>query len=178
MIETNKKLNGKNISIYKDINIEPDYPKWNDLSPVIVGFGPAGMLAALYLARCDAKPIIIERGSKIEDRKKDVEEFFKNKKLNINSNVQFGEGGAGAFSDGKLVTNVKDPLIKFILNELLFKVIGQFADSNAFLLHRVAIADSYCRRSLFNAFKVISHAVRRADFIMTTICFTDISTIF
>jgi len=117
MIETNKKLNGKNISIYKDINIEPDYPKWNDLSPVIVGFGPAGMLAALYLARCDAKPIIIERGSKIEDRKKDVEEFFKNKKLNINSNVQFGEGGAGAFSDGKLVTNVKDPLIKFILNE-------------------------------------------------------------
>lgn len=117
MVETDKKLNGKNISLYKEMDIELNYPKWNDMPPIIVGFGPAGMLAALYLARCNAKPIIIERGSKIEDRKREVNEFFDNKKLNPNSNVQFGEGGAGAFSDGKLVTNVKDPLIKFILNE-------------------------------------------------------------
>lgn len=117
MIETDKSLKGKEISEYKDTNVFLSYPKWNDLRPVIVGFGPAGMLAALYLARCNAKPIIIERGSKIEDRKKDVDEFLKNRVLNPNSNVQFGEGGAGAFSDGKLVTNVKSPLIKYILNE-------------------------------------------------------------
>ncbi|MBQ9124989.1 MAG: hypothetical protein IJY14_04770, partial [Acholeplasmatales bacterium] len=67
---------------------------------------------------CNAKPIIIERGSKIEERKKEVGEFLKNKILNPNSNIQFGEGGAGTFSDGKLVTNVKDPLISFILYEL------------------------------------------------------------
>ena len=118
MIDTDKRLKGKNISIYKEKNISLNYPKWKGLSPVIVGFGPAGMFAALYLARCDANPIIIERGSKIEIRKKDVKDFLEHKVLNSNSNVQFGEGGAGAFSDGKLVTNVKDPLISFILNEL------------------------------------------------------------
>lgn len=117
MVDANINLKGKNISLYKDKSIKLDYPKWNDLSPVIVGFGPAGMFAALYLARCNAKPIIIERGSKIEIRKKEVEDFLQNKKLIPNSNVQFGEGGAGAFSDGKLVTNVKDPLINFIINE-------------------------------------------------------------
>ncbi len=117
MIDTDKLIKGKNVSIYKDEKIELTYPNWNHLRPIIVGFGPAGMFAALYLARCGAKPIIIERGSDIDARKKDVDEFLKNKKLNLNSNVQFGEGGAGAFSDGKLTTNLKDPLIKFILNE-------------------------------------------------------------
>ena len=118
MIDTNTSLKGKDVFPYEDKTINLTYPKWNDLSPVVVGFGPAGMFAALYLARCNAKPIIIERGSKIEDRQKDVEEFLKNRILNPNSNVQFGEGGAGAFSDGKLVTNVKSPLTNFILNEL------------------------------------------------------------
>lgn len=117
MIDTNKKLKGNNISLYNEMKIELNYPKFNGLSPVIVGFGPAGIMAALYLARCNAKPIIIERGSKIEQRKKQVSDFFNNKKLDTSSNIQFGEGGAGAFSDGKLVTNVKDPLIKYILNE-------------------------------------------------------------
>ncbi len=117
MIETDKALKGNNILPYKEEKIELSYPKWEGLSPIIVGFGPAGMLAALYLARCNAKPIIIERGSKIEERKKEVNEFLNHKVLNSNSNVQFGEGGAGAFSDGKLVSNVKSPLIKFIFNE-------------------------------------------------------------
>ncbi len=117
MLETEKKLKGNNISIYNEKKIELSYPKWNDLSPIVVGFGPAGMLAALYLARCNAKPIIIERGSKIEERKEDVKGFLERKVLNPNSNVQFGEGGAGAFSDGKLVSNVKSPLINFIFNE-------------------------------------------------------------
>jgi len=117
MIETDKLLKGNNISIYEESSIELTYPNWNDLRPIIVGFGPAGMLAGLYLARCNAKPIIIERGSKIEIRKLDVGDFLNKKILNPNSNVQFGEGGAGAFSDGKLVSNVKSPLTKFIFNE-------------------------------------------------------------
>ncbi len=119
LVETNNKLSGKNIKIYENKDIEITYPKWNKkYRPIIVGFGPAGMFSALYLARCNASPIIIERGSKIEKRKEDVNEFLNNKILNENSNVQFGEGGAGTFSDGKLTTNLKDPLINFILKEL------------------------------------------------------------
>lgn len=77
-------------------------------NPVIVGSGPAGLFAAYMLALNNCNPIIIERGEKIEDRVKSVDEFWKTGKLNINSNVQFGEGGAGTFSDGKLNTLVKD----------------------------------------------------------------------
>ena len=120
MIETNKKINNKNVTIYEEENYDLSYPQYSyDDRPVIVGFGPAGMFSGLYLARCGAKPIIIERGSKVEERKKDIDEFIKNKKLNINSNIQFGEGGAGTFSDGKLTTSVKSKLNKFILNEFV-----------------------------------------------------------
>ena len=107
----------ENVSLYQAP--EPIcYPQWKEeLPPVVVGFGPAGMFAALYLARCGAKPVIIERGSRIEDRKAEVSEFLQNKKLNPNSNVQFGEGGAGTFSDGKLSTNINDRYISFILEE-------------------------------------------------------------
>lgn len=76
--------------------------------PVIVGSGPAGLFAAYILIENGFKPIIIERGQKIEDRTKTVNEFWETGKLNPNSNVQFGEGGAGTFSDGKLNTLVKD----------------------------------------------------------------------
>lgn len=94
------------------------YPQWKfPAPPVIVGFGPAGMFAALYLARCGAKPIVIERGSCIEQRKKEVEKFMKTKELDENSNIQFGEGGAGAFSDGKLTTNVSNEWVSFIFEE-------------------------------------------------------------
>ena len=117
LVDTNERVTHKNAKKYDGNNYKITYPKWSGLSPIVVGFGPAGMLAALYLARCGANPIIIERGKKVEDRKKDVLEFVKTRRLNPNSNIQFGEGGAGTFSDGKLVTNVKDPLIKFILEE-------------------------------------------------------------
>lgn len=87
--------------------------------PVIVGFGPAGIFAALYLTRCGANPIILERGGNMDERIRDVNQFLNEKKLNPNSNVQFGEGGAGTFSDGKLQTNAHDPLIAYILNEFV-----------------------------------------------------------
>ena len=75
---------------------------------VIVGSGPAGLFSAYMLASNGYKPLIIERGEKVEDRVKTVENFFKTGILNTNSNIQFGEGGAGTFSDGKLNTLVKD----------------------------------------------------------------------
>lgn len=94
------------------------YPQWNDnLRPVVVGFGPSGMFAALYLSRCHARPIVIERGERIEERQQSVNNFLKNKILKPNSNVQFGEGGAGTFSDGKLNTNVHSEYNAFVLQE-------------------------------------------------------------
>lgn len=76
--------------------------------PVIVGFGPAGMFCALTLAKAGLKPLVIERGCDVDKRKKDIENFWKNRVLNEDSNVQFGEGGAGTFSDGKLTTGIKN----------------------------------------------------------------------
>ncbi len=77
--------------------------------PVIIGSGPAGLFCAWELTMAGLSPIVLERGKTIEDRTKDVEAFWKNGVLNPSSNVQFGEGGAGTFSDGKLNTLVKDP---------------------------------------------------------------------
>ena len=70
--------------------------------PIIVGFGPAGMFAALELIDCGYKPLIFERGKKISERSIDIQNFIQNRKLNPESNIQFGEGGAGSYSDGKL----------------------------------------------------------------------------
>ncbi|MBP3701684.1 MAG: FAD-binding protein, partial [Lachnospiraceae bacterium] len=77
--------------------------------PVVVGAGPAGLFAALELARKGYRPILLERGQDVETRGRDVEAFWQGGTLNPESNVQFGEGGAGTFSDGKLNTMVKDP---------------------------------------------------------------------
>lgn len=87
--------------------------------PVVVGMGPAGMFAALLMAEKGYKPIVIERGEKVEDRSETVEKFWKSGKLNLESNVQFGEGGAGTFSDGKLTTRIKDSRCDFVLEEFI-----------------------------------------------------------
>jgi len=78
--------------------------------PIIIGSGPSGLFCAYMLAEHGYKPIIFERGASVEERLKDIEDFWKTGVLNTNSNVQFGEGGAGTFSDGKLNTGVKDPM--------------------------------------------------------------------
>lgn len=94
-----------------------DGPK--DPPPVVVGAGPAGLFAALVLARAGLRPILLERGQPVEQRQRDVENFWSGGPLCPESNVQFGEGGAGAFSDGKLNTGTKDPRHRFILEQLV-----------------------------------------------------------
>ena len=80
-----------------------------DLRPVIVGFGPCGLMAGLVLAQMGFRPIILERGKKVRERTKDTWALWRKNQLDPESNVQFGEGGAGTFSDGKLYSQIKDP---------------------------------------------------------------------
>lgn len=87
--------------------------------PVVVGFGPAGIFAALTLAREGYKPVVYERGEDVHNRTVTVEKFWETGALNLESNVQFGEGGAGTFSDGKLTTRIKDHRCAFVLDELI-----------------------------------------------------------
>ena len=87
--------------------------------PIIVGTGPCGMFAGLLLAKAGSKPIIIEQGQDVDTRVKDVENFLKTGKLNTESNIQFGEGGAGTFSDGKLNTLITNPRINYIFSEFV-----------------------------------------------------------
>jgi len=93
--------------------------------PIIVGFGPCGLLAGLTLAQMGYNPIILDRGKEVRERTKDTFGFWRQKKLNTESNVQFGEGGAGTFSDGKLYSQVKDP------KQYSRKVLTEFVASGA-----------------------------------------------
>lgn len=96
----------------------PQNKRSSDLRPVVVGFGPAGMFAALVLAQKGLRPIVLERGKVVEQRQQDVQDFWQNRRLCEDSNVQFGEGGAGTFSDGKLTTGIKSPYCPKVLEEL------------------------------------------------------------
>ena len=87
--------------------------------PIIVGFGPAGMFAALILAQAGLRPLVLERGQEVDARTASVERFWREGTLNEQSNVQFGEGGAGTFSDGKLTTGIKDVRIRKVLEEFV-----------------------------------------------------------
>lgn len=96
----------------------PENKRQSRFRPVVVGFGPAGMFAGLILAQAGLRPIILERGKDVDARQRDVNEFWTSRRFNEESNVQFGEGGAGTFSDGKLTTGIKSPYIGKVLREL------------------------------------------------------------
>lgn len=85
----------------------------------VAGFGPAGLFCALVLSENGYRPIVFERGQSVDERAESVEGFWKGAPLNINSNVQFGEGGAGTFSDGKLTTRIKDPFCRYVLESFV-----------------------------------------------------------
>ena len=112
LINENKILKyNHNKNVFKDETTPYQVLKKENISPkqiIIVGTGPAGLFTAYSLVLQGYKPTIIERGSKIENRVKEVENFWETGNLNTECNVQFGEGGAGTFSDGKLNTLIKD----------------------------------------------------------------------
>lgn len=111
----NKRVSPAPVSFYRAP--KPGTPPKN--RPVVVGFGPAGMFAALILAMAGWKPLILERGEDAVKRHARVQKFFETGILNTKSNVQFGEGGAGTFSDGKLNTGVNNPRIYWVLEQFV-----------------------------------------------------------
>ena len=110
----------KNVSKTPDLSYHfPEGKCQMEKRPVVVGFGPAGMFAALILAQMGLKPIVLERGGDVDSRKEAVDKFWQTGQLDVDNNVQFGEGGAGTFSDGKLTTRIKDPRCRKVLEEFV-----------------------------------------------------------
>ena len=114
------RLHNGNISLWEpQPYVFPGVKRTSPLPPVVVGMGPAGLFCALFLARNGLPPIILERGRNVDERAEDVEYFWKTGSLSRTSNVQFGEGGAGTFSDGKLNTGTHDGRIGAVLEEFV-----------------------------------------------------------
>ncbi len=119
-----------------------------DLRPVVVGFGPCGIFAALALAQMGLAPIVLERGKAVRERTQDTWDLWRQRELHPESNVQFGEGGAGTFSDGKLYSQIKDP--RFLGR----KVLQEFVDAGA---PPEILVDAHPHIGTFRLVKVVEH---------------------
>lgn len=109
---------GPKVSPVRALRYEWPHPQAAaDQRPVVAGFGPGGIFAALLLAEAGLRPLVLERGLDVDTRRKKVEEFWRTGHLDPNCNVQFGEGGAGTFSDGKLNTGIHDPRVRWVLEQ-------------------------------------------------------------
>lgn len=114
------KLASEGIAVAKNADISPVFGSEEMHGrPVIVGFGPCGMFAALLLAKYGYRPIVLERGKNTKERSADAAHFYESGKLDTESNIQFGAGGAGTFSDGKLMTRINDPKCAFVLETMV-----------------------------------------------------------
>lgn len=110
-----QKLNDANVTIATE-RAPFSIPKAKrSVTPIVCGFGPAGLFCAHALAVAGLRPIVIERGKSVDARMEDIERFLKTRVLNTESNIQFGEGGAGTFSDGKLTTGISDVRLRYVL---------------------------------------------------------------
>jgi uncharacterized protein len=130
---------------YKPVATAPAHLKSR---PVVVGFGPCGIFAALVLAQMGFKPIVLERGKKVRERTKDTWNLWRKNVLHAESNVQFGEGGAGTFSDGKLYSQIKDP------RHLGRKVMQEFVKAGA---PEEILVDAHPHIGTFKLVKVVEH---------------------
>jgi uncharacterized protein len=130
---------------YKPVVTAPKQLKYR---PVVVGFGPCGIFAALVLAQMGFKPIVLERGKKVRERTKDTWNLWRKNQLHPESNVQFGEGGAGTFSDGKLYSQIKDP------RYLGRKVMQEFVKAGA---PEEILVDAHPHIGTFKLVKVVEH---------------------
>lgn len=148
--ETEKKraliLRKKGVSSVTDAPYAFPVAKKRTLRPVVVGFGPAGIFSALVLAKAGLSPIVLERGEESEKREKKVENFTLGGSLDEECNIQFGEGGAGAFSDGKLKIGYKDKVKRMILSEL----VKAGADESIEYLEKAHVGSDVLRRVIVN----------------------------
>ncbi|MBQ4109738.1 MAG: NAD(P)/FAD-dependent oxidoreductase [Clostridia bacterium] len=141
-----------NVKILKEFEYDLSRKKVSEnLRPVIIGAGPSGLFCAYLLVMAGLKPIVFERGGKIEDRIKDVNSFFEKRQLNPACNIQFGEGGAGTFSDGKLTTGINDFRCDYII-----KTFAEFGAPKEILTDgKPHIGTDYLRKVIVNMRKKI-----------------------